>query len=50
MKTIGASLSENTTLLIQSPKSKINKMGEITEPKTAELLDDLIENFRKNTR
>jgi chromate reductase, NAD(P)H dehydrogenase (quinone) len=48
MKTIGANFTESTTLLIQSPKSKINKMGEITDSKTAQLLDDLIENFRKN--
>jgi hypothetical protein len=38
---------ESTTLLIQSPKSKINNTGDITDSKTSELLDDLIENFRK---
>jgi chromate reductase, NAD(P)H dehydrogenase (quinone) len=48
LKTIGANFTEYTTILIQSPKSKINKMGEITDSKTAQLLDDLIENFRKN--
>jgi chromate reductase, NAD(P)H dehydrogenase (quinone) len=50
MKTIGANFTESTTLLIQSPKSKFNKMGEITDSKTGELLDDLIENFRKNIK
>jgi chromate reductase, NAD(P)H dehydrogenase (quinone) len=50
LKTIGANFTESTALLIQSPKSKINKMGEITGSKTGELLDDLIENFRKNIK
>jgi chromate reductase, NAD(P)H dehydrogenase (quinone) len=48
LKTIGAHFTEFTTLLIQSPKSKINKIGEITDINTAKLLDDLIKNFRKN--
>jgi chromate reductase, NAD(P)H dehydrogenase (quinone) len=48
IKTIGAKFTDSTTLLIQSTKSKINKIGEITDSKTAQLLDDLIENFRKN--
>jgi chromate reductase, NAD(P)H dehydrogenase (quinone) len=50
IKTIGGAFDEETALLIQTPKSKINKSGEITDTKTAELLNNLMRNFKKNLK
>jgi chromate reductase, NAD(P)H dehydrogenase (quinone) len=50
IKTIGGIFDEKTAILIQTPKSKINKSGEITDSKTEELLNNLIENFKKNLK
>jgi chromate reductase, NAD(P)H dehydrogenase (quinone) len=47
MNTIGAKILGECAVLIQSPKSKMNDLGEITDPKTIELMDDLIQNFKK---
>jgi chromate reductase, NAD(P)H dehydrogenase (quinone) len=47
MKTIGADFDEKTAVLIQSPKSKMNSNGEITDPKTIDLLANLILNFKE---
>jgi chromate reductase, NAD(P)H dehydrogenase (quinone) len=46
LKTIGAYFDENTAVLIQSPKSKMNDNGEITDAKTLELLANLISSFQ----
>src|SRR6218665_1953961 len=45
MKTLGAKFSEETTLLIQSPKAKINPAGEITDDKTLRELELLAAAF-----
>ncbi|MBV9988106.1 MAG: NAD(P)H-dependent oxidoreductase [Chitinophagaceae bacterium] len=45
MKTIGATLSPATNLLIQSPKTKISADGQITDPTTAGQLHELMENI-----
>jgi chromate reductase, NAD(P)H dehydrogenase (quinone) len=47
IKTIGGDFDEKTAVLIAAPKSKISKTGEITDPKTAQLIEDLIQNFKE---
>lgn len=46
MKTLGATLTSETTLLIQGVKGKINEQGEITHSQTKEELEKFLENFR----
>jgi chromate reductase, NAD(P)H dehydrogenase (quinone) len=48
LKTIGANFDENCAILIQSPKSKMNIHGDITDTKTIDLLANLILNFKKH--
>lgn len=45
MKTLGAKFNDDTTLLIQSPKSKVNNDGEITDEKTLQQLEYLSASF-----
>lgn len=45
MKTLSAKFTEETTLLIQGLKSKLNSTGEITDKKTKEELQKFIFNF-----
>ena len=45
MKTIGATVLDKCAILVNSPKSKMNKEGNITDIKTAQIIDDLIQNF-----
>lgn len=45
MKTIQAKFTDDTTLLIQGVKGKVNKEGEITDNKTEVELDKFIESF-----
>jgi chromate reductase, NAD(P)H dehydrogenase (quinone) len=47
MNTIGSKILEECAILINSPKSKMNHLGEITDLKTIELMDNLIQNFKK---
>jgi chromate reductase, NAD(P)H dehydrogenase (quinone) len=47
LKTIGANLDEKTTFLIQSPKSKMNNIGDIIDLTTIDLLANLILNLKK---
>jgi chromate reductase, NAD(P)H dehydrogenase (quinone) len=47
MKTIGADIADKCAVLISSPKSKINDLGEVTDIKTAEILSDLIQQFKQ---
>ncbi|MEP7266181.1 MAG: NAD(P)H-dependent oxidoreductase [Saprospiraceae bacterium] len=47
MKTIMAKLSDETNLLIQGVKGKINKDGEITDPLTTDLLKSFTKAFIK---
>ena len=46
MKTIVAKFTEETTLLIQGVKGKINEQGQITDQKTREYLMKFIEAFK----
>lgn len=45
LKTIGANLTENTSLLISGARTKVNAEGEISDAATAEVIDLLIESF-----
>ncbi len=47
IKTIGGVFDEKTTLLIQAPNSKINAVGDITDFKTRELMDNFIQSFKE---
>ena len=47
IKTIQASFTEDTTLLIQGIKGKISREGEITDEATEEKLFNFIESFKK---
>ncbi len=48
MHTIGSIIPEKCAILIKSPKAKMNDLGEITDLKTIELMDDLIQNLKEN--
>lgn len=45
LKTIGATISEDTALLISGARTKLNSEGEITDAPTAEAINRLIEAF-----
>lgn len=47
MRTLGARLSEVTTILIQGIKGKISGDGEITDPKTKGDFERFVESFRR---
>ena len=46
MRTVMANFTEQTTLLIQGIKGKINQLGEITDPKTIDALTNFINAFK----
>lgn len=47
MKTVGADMSEETQLLIQGAKGKINNAGEITDDATVQQLKQLVASFAR---
>ncbi len=46
MKTVGAKVGDNSSILIKSVKSVLNQQGEITNPNTLADLNGLIEAFK----
>ena len=44
---IGATVLDKCAILVSSPKSEMNTNGDITDIKTAQLIEDLIQNFRE---
>lgn len=48
LRTLGASLRDNTQLLIQGVKGKITPEGAITHQETKRLLEDFMKNFLNN--
>lgn len=50
MKTVMANFTEDTTLLIQGIKAKIDLQGKIIDKKTAEALNNFIFNYKKLIR
>ena len=50
MKTVGALIGEQSALLIQGARSKVNDLGQITDPSTLSQIERLMTSFESGLK